>query len=226
MARKKQIVVTGSRFKSRKSWLFIQFLIKIFHAQPIFVHPDSTLPKSFDALLISGGEDICPKRYGLHLEWPCEEKRDEMELELFHQAFDKKLPIFGICRGMQLINVALGGSLHPNIEALELEYQHPYTPLPLQTITILPHTKLHRVLQTSTIKANALHNQAINILGKDLRIAAKDQNGIIQAIEHETLPILGVQWHPEYLPYMRPHRRLFEYFLNTSETSAVNRLKD
>ncbi|BCD60685.1 MULTISPECIES: gamma-glutamyl-gamma-aminobutyrate hydrolase family protein [unclassified Nitratiruptor] len=215
MARKKQIVVTGSRYKNRNSWLFIHFLLKLFHAKPIFIHPDSTLPKDFDALLIGGGTDICPKEYGLHQEWPCEEKRDKIELELFHQAFDKKLPIFGICRGMQLINVALGGSLHPNVEDLDLEYQHPYTPFPLQTITILPHTKLYSILQTSTIKANALHHQAINVLGKDLRIAAKDRNGIIQAIEHEKLPILGIQWHPEYLPYMHPHRKFFKYIVNT-----------
>ncbi|BCD62697.1 putative glutamine amidotransferase [Nitratiruptor sp. YY08-26] len=216
MAQEKRIVVTGSKYKSLRSWFFIRFLLKLSRAKPLFVHPDTIPPKDFDALLISGGIDICPSAYGMNLELACDKKRDALEFALFEKALQKALPVFGICRGMQLINVALGGDLHPHIENLDLTFHHPYTPLPLQTIEILPHTKLHKVVQASTIKANALHHQAVNRLGKGLRVAAKDKNGIIQAIEHIELPIFGVQWHPEYLPYIQPHRKLFTYFAKGS----------
>jgi putative glutamine amidotransferase len=210
----KRVVVTGSYKKSRTAWLFLRLILSFYKFKPIFVHEKSGLPKSFDALIISGGIDICPKTYGEKTPFPCNLARDEMELALLDFAVQKDLPVLGICRGMQLINVYFGGTLHPDINDLDLNRPHPNSPFPVNTIEILPLTKLRAILQTSSIKANALHHQAIKTLGADLRINAKDNNNIIQGIEHSDKFLIGVQWHPEYLPYSSLHRRLFKSFLN------------
>ena len=214
MARRR-VVVTGSIKGSRTAWLFLGFILRLYHIRPIFVHPRRPLPKSFEGLIISGGVDICPKTYGHDEPFVCEEARDRMELELLQKAYDHNLPIFGICRGMQLINVFFGGTLHPDIHDLDLNRPHPNSPFPINTIEIIPKTRLHEILKTTRLKANALHHQAIETLGENLRISAKDSNDLIQAIEHTERFILGVQWHPEYLPYSPVHRRLFQAFTNS-----------
>ena len=112
---------------------------------------------------------------------------------------------------MQLINVAFGGTLHPDLAAIDID--NPDTPLPLKHVHILEHTRLHTIVKRKSIRVNSLHHQAIDKLGENLRIAAYDDNRIIQAIEHETLPIIGVQWHPEYLPYSAIQRRIFGTFI-------------
>lgn len=209
-----RVVVTGSYKKSRTAWLFLRLILGFYGIKPIFVHEKSRLPTVFDALIISGGIDICPQSYGKSTPFPCNLARDAMELELLDIAVNKNLPVLGICRGMQLLNIYFGGTLHPDINDLDLNRPHPNSPFPINEIEILPLTKLRAIVQTSKLKANALHHQAIATLGAGLRINAKDSNGIIQGIEHSQNFIIGVQWHPEYLPYSPVHRRLFKSFLN------------
>ena len=222
MAQKPIVTVTGSRKGSKKAWFFLRLFFEWHGVQAIFLHPQSPFPKTFDALLITGGVDICPKLYGHTLPLRCEPKRDEMELQLLAKAYEKHLPVFGICRGMQLINLFFGGTLHPEIKELDLSHPHPYTPLPLKKIKIVPNTRLHHFLGRNSLKANALHHQAIDRLGQNLRVCAYDCNHIVQAIEHTTQPILGVQWHPEYLLYHPLHRKLLQSFIHTLSPQKQN----
>ena len=208
------VVVTGSDRGSKKAWFVLHFFLSWHKIKAVTISPkNQEFPSRFHGLILTGGTDLCPESYGVQKKHSCEPARDVIEMELLQMALEKDIPIFGICRGMQLINAAFGGTLHHDIHSLDLATSHPYTPLPLRTISIVPRTNLHLILHTTKIKANALHHQAIDKIGKGLRKNAFDQNGIIQGIEHPQKAILGVQWHPEYLLYMPLHRKLLHGFL-------------
>jgi len=136
--------------------------------------------------------------------------RDALETDLIRAAHDRDLPILGICRGMQLINVVFGGSLHQSIEGFYEEQPAIRSVLPRKQIEIDADSLLARVLTTTRLRVNALHNQAIDTLGAELIISAREANGVIQAVEHtDGSFLLGVQWHPEYLPQRRRQLGLF-----------------
>jgi putative glutamine amidotransferase len=211
----KRVVVTGSSKGSSVPFSFIKLILSFYNIKPLFITPKKKIPKDFDALLISGGIDICPNSYNSNLTIAkCDKKRDILELELLQKAYSKSLPIFGICRGMQIINIFFKGTLYPDIKDIDLNRPHPKSPFPINNIEILPNTRLYSILQTTKLKVNALHHQAIKTLGENLIISAKDKNGIIQAIEHKKHFILGVQWHPEFMPYSLLQRKLFKSFIN------------
>jgi putative glutamine amidotransferase len=137
--------------------------------------------------------------------------RDALETGLIRQAVSRRLPVLGICRGAQLINVVFGGSLLRDLAGFYKEDPETRTFLPHKRIVVAPGTRLGALLADDLRRVNALHRQAIDRLGRGLRVAARDRNGIVQAIEHETLPfVLGVQWHPEYLPQLPEQRALFK----------------
>jgi len=198
---KRRVVVTGSLKGSRTAWLFIGSILRFLGLKPLFLHARKVIPREFDGLIISGGVDIGK-----------EKERDKLEREVLEIALKRGVPILGICRGMQLINLHFGGTLHQEIANLDLNQPHPNSPFPIHPIYILPSTRLYQILKQDRIKANALHHQAIDKLGEHLRINAKDINGIVQGIEHTQRFILGVQWHPEYLPYTPTHRKIFLAF--------------
>src|SRR5205823_2372139 len=100
------------------------------------------------------------------------------------------------------------------------------TILPRKRILVLPGTRLYRLLGARPRRVNALHQQAIAKLGAGLRVAAKDRNGIVQAIEHATLPfVLGVQWHPEYLPQLSEQRAIFRLLVETASALQSARVE-
>ena len=136
--------------------------------------------------------------------------RDELEMKLIDQAVQRRLPMLGICRGEQLINVYFGGTLHQGLAGLYVEDPEVRTILPRKRIVVEEGSCLAGVLGRRPVRVNALHRQAIDRLGRGMRVGARDRNGIVQAIEHESLPlVVGVQWHPEYLPQMPQQRALF-----------------
>jgi putative glutamine amidotransferase len=217
MAQKPKIVVTGSTRGSRSAWLVSLTLFRIYGVEASFFHPgkwDKNTP--MDGLLITGGIDIDPRSFGKkehHTVVKTDPKRDAMELFLLERAIQEEIPVMGICRGMQLINLFFGGTLHPHIPEMDLKFEHPHTTLPKNLLTIEPGSRLHSILKTDTLKANALHHQTIDQVADTLRVCAKDRNNLIQAIESKKEHfILGLQWHPEFMPYHWSSHRIFEAF--------------
>jgi len=137
--------------------------------------------------------------------------RDELEHDLIGQAIERRLPMLGICRGMQLINVALGGSLHQSLEGFYDEYPAIRSVLPRKRVELKPDSMLQQIIGTQDVLVNALHRQAIDRLGEGLDAVAREANGVLQGFEAAgDRWLIGVQWHPEYLPQRPDQRALFE----------------
>ncbi|MDD9707420.1 type 1 glutamine amidotransferase [Seohaeicola sp. SP36] len=165
-----------------------------------------------DGLIVGGGDDISPLLY--HGEMVAEARldpdRDALERRLVMAAQAAGKPVLGICRGAQMLNVALGGNLHQRAYDHYADSRRYRTILPRKAVSVLPDTGLARIAGTAPMRVNALHSQAVDRLGAGLRIAARDAGGMVQAVERITPPFaLGVQWHPEYLIYARRQRALF-----------------
>ncbi|MFN2348776.1 MAG: gamma-glutamyl-gamma-aminobutyrate hydrolase family protein [Thioalkalivibrio sp.] len=143
--------------------------------------------------------------------------RDRLEQTLIREALDRDLPLLGICRGMQLINVVCGGSLHQGLEGFHEEHPQIRSVLPRKTVTLAPDSRLRETLGCERCPVNALHNQGVDRLGEGLRVVAREANGVTQAVEHtERRFAIGVQWHPEYLPQKRSQQALFRALVDAA----------
>jgi len=137
-------------------------------------------------------------------------QRDAFELDLLKTFYEQEKPVLGICRGAQLINIFLGGTLHQDLSDFYREVPNVKSVLPGKVITIDKDSRIGSILGTMELRVNALHHQAIDRLGNELKDVARESNGVIQAIEHQRYPFLiGVQWHPEYLPHIHIQLHLF-----------------
>lgn len=142
-----------------------------------------------------------------------DEDRDRVEGRLLDAALAAGVPVLGICRGAQLINVRHGGTLHQDIADHYDEVTHVDTVYPRKLVDVEPSSRLHELLGDQRVRVNSLHRQAVDKLGAGLRISAREPNGVIQAIEADDADrgrlLIGVQWHPEYLPQVRRQQQLF-----------------
>jgi putative glutamine amidotransferase len=147
---------------------------------------------------------------------PIDLERDQLELQLLSEAIERELPVLGICRGMQLMNVYFKGTLYQDISGFYGEKAQISSIFPKKRITIKSHTTLCELLQTDICNVNALHNQAIHKPGEGMEVAAEELNtGITQAIEHTAYPfMIGVQWHPEYLIQIARQRNIFKQLVH------------
>lgn len=185
----------------------------------------------FDGFIIGGGEDLSPELYGgeVVIEAKLDPLRDELELQVLAEAARRDLPVLGICRGSQLINVAGGGTLYPDIETAFPDVRQKRYILPRKSVVVLADTLLANILgRGETLGVNAFHHQSVKKLGEGLRIAARDRNGIVQGIERASGTfMLGVQWHPELLLWRADQRRLFKALIDAArrftETNARRR---
>ncbi|MBM7662028.1 putative glutamine amidotransferase [Bacillus mesophilus] len=179
-----------------------------------------------DGIILSGGEDVDPAFYKqdphLHL-GPTIPERDLVEMAIAKHAIEKNIPLLAICRGIQVLNVALGGTLIQDIPS--------QTNQPIQHSQIVDRARdthwvdieidsnLYKILGADRVRVNSLHHQSINLLGSDLKVVAVSSDGIIEAVEY-TGPstfTLGVQWNPESMTGTNvTMNKLFSEFLKSS----------
>lgn len=176
---------------------------------------------AFDGVLFAGGADVHPKNYGEEItgqDVECVEERDEFELEMARLVKDTDLPIFGICRGIQLMNVAFGGTLHQHVPGHRQEESGTTHERP---VSLTEGTLLRELMGSDKIGINSFHHQAVKDVAPGFIVAARsDRDGTIESIEPAVRSerfILGVQWHPEiYYSYSRESAILFETFVNNA----------
>lgn len=181
-----------------------------------------------EGLIIGGGDDISPELYGgdLRLSVRIDPDRDMLERRVAEEALAKNLPVLGICRGAQMLNVALGGSLHQDAWDIYPEADFVKTILPRREVRVDPESHLARYAGSDPMHVNALHTQAVNRLGKGLRVSARDSAGMTQAVERVRDPFaLGVQWHPEHLFYARRQRQIFRALVTAARAYAEGQIQ-
>ena len=188
-----------------------------------------------DGLLLTGGGDIEPARYGAP---PAPEifgvdpKRDAFEVALVLDALRVGLPILGICRGCQVVNVAMGGSLVQHIPAVtgrnHCEKQRDCQPV--HEVDITPTSLLASVLGATGIEVNSLHHQSADRIGVGLQAVARSEDGVVEGVEAVApARLIGVQWHPELLRGDPVHERLFAWLLTEAArplTASRDQLSD
>ncbi|MFC3616021.1 gamma-glutamyl-gamma-aminobutyrate hydrolase family protein [Lutimaribacter marinistellae] len=178
-----------------------------------------------DGVIIGGGDDIAPTLYGgdVKLTARIDLARDRLEKSVLEHAFSTDRPILGICRGAQMLNVVLGGTLHQDAFAHYTSRKY-RTILPRRTVSVAQGSRLASLVRRQTVRVNALHSQAVDTLGQGLRISAQDEKGMVQAIERVSDPFaIGVQWHPEHLFYKSAHRNLFRALVDAARAWRVDR---
>jgi putative glutamine amidotransferase len=171
-----------------------------------------------NGLFLIGGEDINPSLYGEKLDqlcMPMMPRRDQFECQLINACHLRQIPIFGICRGLQIMNVAFGGTLHQDLSQMpgaarhgqvaELDYSTRHQ------IEIVAGTKLHQIIGAGRIETNTGHHQGIKQLAEGLTVSAKTADGVIEAVEGSGF-MIAVQWHPEAWPCDQHSRKLFAEF--------------
>jgi putative glutamine amidotransferase len=156
-----------------------------------------------DAIVVMGGEDLSPEWYGGSTGYQGEgrhfEEADAAQIATVHRALDRGTPLLGICRGHQLINVALGGDL---VQHLTDDVVHLNTGAPIEELMqghevgVASSSRLASVLG-GAVSVQSAHHQAVGRLGDGLRVVGRASDGVVEAIEHVSAPITGVQWHPE-----------------------------
>ncbi|HQY91027.1 gamma-glutamyl-gamma-aminobutyrate hydrolase family protein, partial [Caldilinea sp.] len=191
---------------------------------PVFILPDLEETalyaqfSSLDGLILSGGGDVAPARYGeqaLPQVGGVDEQRDHTETTLVRWALAAHKPLFGICRGLQLLNVACGGALYQDVSQHAGAIQHAYYPsyphdYLAHAIAIAPESQLATLLGKTAALVNSLHHQACRTVAPGLRVVAHAPDGIVEAVEITEHPFaLAVQWHPEALSQAVESKMLF-----------------
>ena len=207
------IAITGPARGGRAPRLLVQFAVWLAGGQGVQLSPARTgLPDPVSGVIVTGGHDVDPVLYAQEAEVQpnYDGERDEFESEIIDHALAADLPLLGICRGAQLLNVRCGGTLHQELRAFRIRTSNRWTVLPLKTLVVQPNTRLHDIVGTPRTRINSLHNQGISELGDDLRVSGRDLDDIVQAVEDPRRDFLiGVQWHPEFLLFHAPQRELF-----------------
>ncbi len=188
-----------------------------------------------DGLLLTGGDDVAPSRYGEPAHPATVESepgRDEFELALIRAARDRHLPLFAICRGIQVLNVACGGTLVQDIPSQipgALTHSLPVPPnqpsslaheIWIEKDSLLSRLMRERLNDADTCDVNSRHHQAVKVVAPGFKVSATAPDGVIEAIEDPSAHFcLGVQWHPENFWRTGEFRPLFEGFVQSASAN-------
>ena len=201
--------------------------IEEFGGIPRILYPD--VPDSefadIDGLLLTGGGDIHPDNFDQ--EWHpalkfVNEDRDELEIPLCREKIEADLPVFGICRGIQIMSVAMGGSLYQDVPSQFIDpLTHPARENSEDSeheIEIEPDSRLSKIVGKSADEVNSAHHQAVDEIGEGFTVTARSEDEVIEAIENPLKKfVLGVQYHPERMiqtaEFLEHRRKLFEAFI-------------
>jgi putative glutamine amidotransferase len=197
--------------------------------QPVSRDIARSVVSSLDGLIVAGGADVDPARYGQEAHPRTgvpRTDRDAWEDALLTEAIAIELPFLGICRGAQVLNVALGGTLHQDVAA-DPGTQIPHgqkepRDQPTHKVTVAPGSRLAEVLGTDELEVNSMHHQAIHRLGRGLTAVAWAPDQLVEGAEIDDPArfVLGVQWHPEELVgHSEPARRLFSALVAAARKS-------
>ena len=180
-----------------------------------------------DGVLFSGGDDVNPASYGEEQIWGCGDicpLRDDFEIKLLRVLVEKypKKPILGICRGAQVINVAMGGTLYQDlrsqVEGSIRHQQQQSSHYASHKATISEGSKLHAIYGSEEVMVNSFHHQAVKDIGKGLVVTARASDGVVEGLEKPDHPyFVAVQWHPERQvegPHHPEHKPLFQSFVD------------
>lgn len=158
----------------------------------------------FDGLVLPGGGDVDPARYGGDPSAPLYDvnpAQDELDFGILAAALERGLPVLGVCRGLQVLNVSLGGTLVEDLPASSVVHRPAARRGGLawawHTVEILSSSRLRENVGSDTISVASGHHQAIGALADSLVATATAADGVVEAVEHESAPVLAVQWHPE-----------------------------
>lgn len=212
------IAITGPNKGAFGPRLLVAWVIRFYGGCPLQLRPsDEQLQHEYDGVVITGGHDVEPVLYATEpeVEPKYDSARDAFEMKIIKDALKRNLPLLGICRGAQLLNVACGGTLFQQLHLHRVKTSNRWTIFPLKTLyksdaSEVGNSLLLSIMGSKPSKINSLHNQGIDKVGENLIVTGKDADNIVQAIEAPAIPfVLGVQWHPEFLLYMKSQRAIF-----------------
>tara|TARA_Y100001001_G_C7979649_1_gene298891 strand:+ start:304 stop:978 length:675 start_codon:yes stop_codon:yes gene_type:complete len=218
------IGITTPNQKFNSAYLSIKLAVWLCGGRPVPLKRMQTLDDlHIDGLLVGGGTDVFPQLFKGQpkANYTYDHKRDELEIAWLKRAENDGIPVLAICRGAQMMNVMNGGELHMNVSE---SYEDAVYPKGLMRylffrrwINISEHSLLRRVMGAQRVRVNSMHSQSISNLGRNLKIVAQEDNGVVQAIERPDHPFyIGVQFHPEFMIYRSYMWRLFRDFIKAA----------
>ncbi len=176
---------------------------------PVVLPPTAAAADAVDAcdgVLFAGGPDLDPAHYGAEpgpRTDPPRPERDASDLAALRRALERRIPVLGVCRGNQLLNVGLGGTLHQHLPDVVGHLRHSIEPATFGPVSVTPDagTRVGDALGGETLQVWCHHHQAVDRLGDGLRVTARADDGTVEAVELDGHPfVVGVQWHPEQEP--------------------------
>lgn len=223
------IGITGPDHGQQLTKVCLWLAVLLQGGRPVKLRPALPLPQvELDGLIVAGGVDVDPHRYGQErkVNYAYDEPRDRLEAGLIQLMLDKKRPILGICRGAQLLNIVLGGTLYMDIRLVYDRAKYPggliSKIVARKWIYLTEGSRLRELLGRKRVRVNSLHRQSLHAIGTGLVVTAQEANTIVQGVEatDRSRFVFGVQWHPELMQHEARQRGLFKALIAASRAAG------